>query len=251
MSKKNRERKKYGSGESAVAARNEMTKFYWILGLVAVVGIGIVGYSVASKALGNTVSEPIEMAGLDDPTKLMEIARPVVKGEEAAPFTIIEFADFQCPACAQWWSQIKPMIEAEFVTTGKAKFMYYDFPLTASHPNAFLSARAARCAEDQQKFWEYHDLLYRNQSRWAGSPNPAGLFEDYAEELSLDSGTFERCLRSDQHADVVTANMELGAQLQVPGTPTIMVTQGRGIGRRVSGSVESVREAIETMQSGG
>jgi protein-disulfide isomerase len=251
VSKKKRERKQYGSGENAVATGSEITKFYWILGAVAILGFGIVGYSVGSKALGNTVSEPIELAGLDDPTKLMELARPVVKGDPNAPFTIMEFADFQCPACAQFYQQVEPLIQTEFVATGKAKFAYYDFPLTQMHPNAFLAARAGHCAEDQQKFWEYHDVLYRNQNRWAGAPNPAGQLEDYAEDLGLDGNAFQECLRSDKHADVVTANMELGNQIQVPGTPTIIVSAGRGLGRRVSGSIESIREAIESMQSGG
>jgi protein-disulfide isomerase len=251
VSKKKRERKQYGSGSSAVATRNEMTKFYWILGAVAVLGIGIVGYSVGSKALGNTVSEPIVMEGLEDATRLMELARPVFKGDPNAPVTIMEFADFQCPACAQYYQQVEPLIQTEFIATGRAKFAYYDFPLTDAHPNAFLAARAGRCAEDQQRFWEYHDVLYRNQNRWAGAPNPTGSFEDYAQDVGLDGDVFSACLRSDKHADVVTASMELGRQVQVPGTPTIMVTAGTGIGRRVSGSIESIREAIESIQPGG
>ena len=251
MSKKNRERKKYGSGDSAVTPKGELTKFYWILGLVAVAGIGLVGYSVGSKALGNTVSAPIVLTGLEDPTKLTEMAQPIYKGDMNAPLTIMEFGDFQCPACQQYYQQVEPLIQTEFLATGKAKFAFYDFPLVDAHPNAFLAARAARCANDQQRFWEYHDFLYRNQGRWAGSPNPAGLFEDYAEDVGIDKDAFSTCLRSDKHADVITASMELGRQIQVPGTPTLMVTTGKGLGRRVSGSIESIREAIELMQTGG
>ena len=249
MSKKNRERK-YGSDQQSAAA-SEMTKFYWVLGIVAMLGVGIVGYSTVSRTLSSTVSEPIEMAGLDDPTRLMELARGVVKGDPDAPFTIMEFADFQCPACGMFTQQVKPLLETEFVATGKAKLMYYDFPLVNVHPNAFLAARAGRCAEDQQRFWEYHDILFRNQPRWSSEQNPAGTFEDYAEQLGLDADAFATCLRSDRHADLVTANMELGYQLQVRGTPTILVTQGRGIGRRVASTVEGVRQAIEEMQAGG
>ena len=251
MSKKNRERKKYGSGDSKVAPKNDLAKFYWILGGVAVLGFGIVGYSVGSKALGNTVSAPVVVEGLDDATRLTELATPIFKGDLNAPVTIMEFADFQCPACQQYYQQVEPLIQTEFIATGKAKFAYYDFPLVDAHPNAFLAARAARCANDQQKFWEYHDMLFRNQNRWAGDPNPTGTFEDYADDLGLDGGTFQACLRSDQHADVITASMELGRQMQVPGTPTLMLTTGRGMGRRVSGSIESIREGIAALQSGG
>ena len=251
MSKKNRERKKYGTGGGAVTPKNELTRFYWILGGVAALGIGIVAYSVGQKAFGDTVSAPIVMEGLTDPTRLTALARPAIKGDANAPVRILEFADFQCPACAQYYQQVEPLIQTEFIATGKARFEYYDFPLTDAHPNAFLAARAARCAEDQQKFWEYHDMLYRNQNRWAGDPNPTGSFEGYAEDLALDEGAFQTCLRSDKHADLVTASMELGRQMQVPGTPTIMVTTGRGMSRRVTGSIESIREAVAALQSGG
>ena len=250
MSKKSSECK-YGSGGKAPGAHSEMTRFYWILGVVAVLGVGIVGYSVGSKAMSTTVSAPIPMPGLDDPTKLMDVARGVVKGNADAPFTIIEFADFQCPACGQFAVSEKPLIEAEFVATGKAKFVYYDFPLVSVHNHAFLAARAARCAEDQQKFWEYHDVLYRNQPRWSGSTNPAGLFENYASEIGLAAGEFSDCLKSDKHADVITANMELGYQVQVPGTPTLMLTQGLGVGRKVSSTTAAIREAIRLMEGEG
>ena len=251
MSKKNRERKQYGSGENVAAAKNETAKFYWILGSVAVLGVGIVGYSVGSKALGNTVSEPIAMAGLEDPTKLMGVVHPVVKGEASAPVTIIEFADFQCPGCQQFFAQVKPMVEAEFVNTGVAKFVFHDFPLTDIHPNAFLAARAGRCAEEQGKFWEFHDVLFRNQSRWAGRPSPVGVFEDYAGDLGLDAGDFSGCLRSDKYADVVTANMQVAAQMQAPGTPTIIVGKGAAVPHRVPSTIDGIREAVTGLQAGG
>lgn len=228
-----------------------MVRFYALLGVVAVLTLGIVGYSVGSRGTGKTVSAPVAVAGLEDPAKLMEMARPVTRGNPDAPFTIIEFADFQCPYCGEFFQQVEPLIQAEFVATGRAKFVYYDFPLTSIHPNAFLAARAGHCAEDQQKFWAYHDILYRNQNLWVGARNPSGFFEDYAEAVGLDRRAFERCLRSAKHADLVTANMKLAGQLQLPGTPTLMVAQGNGMGRRVEGTIESIRAALGTTQPGG
>jgi len=251
VSKKNRERK-YGTGEKQQAASgSEMTKFYWVLGAVAVLGVGIITYQVGSSALGSTVSQPIALDGLEDPTRLMEMARGVVMGNPDAEITIIEFADFQCPACQAFARQVKPLVVAEFVTPGTAKFMFYDFPLVAIHPNAFLAARAAHCAEDQGRFWEFHDVLFANQSQWAGQQNTAGILENYAADLGLDEDGFEGCLRSDRHAALVTANMELANQMGAPGTPTIMVTRGRGIGQRVDSSVEGIRQAIAALQAGG
>ena len=247
MSKKKRERNYVEGDDSPVPSG--MTRFYWLLGAVAVLGMSIVGYAVVSRPGSSTVSQPIGLVGLDDPGTLMSLARGVVKGNAQAPITIIEFGDFQCPVCRDFERLVKPFIEAEFVNTGRAKFMFYDFPLSI-HPNAFLAARAARCAEDQGKFWEYHDNLFRNQSQWSPMPSPAGTFKDYAESLGLDPGVFGRCLRSDRHADVVTANMALAGQLQAPGTPTILVAQGRGVGRRVPHNIEGIREAVTALEAG-
>ena len=250
MSKKNRERK-YGAAEGASSSGSELTKFYWVIGIVAIFGIGIVGYSVGSKAMSPTVSAPIPLQGLDDPTKLLELAHPVEKGDPKAPVTIIEFGDFQCPACGGFFAEVEPLVDAEFINTGKAKFWFYDFPLVQVHPNAFLASRAGRCAEDQGKFWPFHDTLYRTQGRWSSLQNPAGDFEDYAEQLGLDKGDFSSCLRSDKHADLISASLELGTQLQLPGTPTIMISSGKGIGRKVAATIEGIREGVAAFQTGG
>ena len=98
MSKKNRERK-YGSDER-VQGGSDLVKFYWAIGVVAVLGLGIVGWSVGSKAMSPTVSAPIEMKGLDDPTKLMQLARGITKGDPNAPYTIIEFSRIVRPSAS-------------------------------------------------------------------------------------------------------------------------------------------------------
>ena len=249
MSKKNRDRK-YGAGEGKVGPANEMTKFYWILGIVAIAGVAIVSWSVGSKAMSSAVSAPIELPELAA-AELMDLTHAVTLGDANAPIRILEFADFQCPGCGQFAREVKPLIQAEFVATGAAKFEYYTFPLVSIHPHAFLAARASLCADDQGKFWEYHDILFRNQGRWSTATSAAGTFDDYAEELGLDTDAFSDCVNSDKHADVVTANMELGYQLQIGGTPTVLVSQGQGIGRRVAPNIEAVREAVAAIQSGG
>ena len=222
---------------------SDMRKLYYILAGVAVVGIGLVGYSVGSGG-GGAVSAPVAVEGLDDLERLVELAQGVTKGNESATVTIIEFGDFQCPACQQFATQVKPQVELAYVESGKAKFVFYDWPITTIHPNAFLAARASRCALDQNKYWEYHDNLYRNQSRWAPSTSPAGMFTDYAVELGLNEGEFESCLQSDRHAEVVTANMELGMQLGVDGTPTILVEQGGAV-RRVGFDFQGISTYID------
>lgn len=205
-----------------------MNKIYIILGVAAVIGVGAIAYTVGAGA-GGAQTTPIEVPGLEDPETLVSMAQGVVMGEEDAPVTIIEFGDYQCPGCRQFATLTKPQIVLDFVDDGEAKFVFYDFPLTSIHGHAFLAARAARCAEAQDRFWDYHDELFANQAQWSASSGPpVGDFVRYAEDLGLDEGRFESCLRSDRFADVVTANMRLGEELGVGGTPTVMVSTGAG-----------------------
>jgi len=228
-----------------------MKKFYYVLAGVAVVGIGAVGYNVGSNALGPAVSAPIELEGLDSPEALAEMAQGITRGDEDAPVTIVEFGDFQCPGCGAFALSVKPQIDLMLVQTGKVKFIFYDFPLTTIHPNAFLAARASRCAQDQDKYWEYHDVLFRNQANWSTESNATGTFLGYGEDLGVNEKDFEACVRSDKYADVVTANMELGMALGVGSTPTLLVQAGDEV-RQLNGfDYRSVQEAVELVSTPG
>lgn len=227
MSKKNRERK--AAGKAGTSAGTATTKrLYTILGVVGVLVVGFVGYSIVSGG-GQGATQPIEVAGMDDPGQLVALAQGMEMGDEDATVTIVEFGDYQCPGCAYFATTVEPQIEAELVETGKARFIFYDFPLVGSgHPHSFLAARGVHCAMDQDRGWEYHKALYSNQTRWSLLGDPTNQFVSYASELGLDQGMFNSCLRSDQHADVVSANLRLGQELGVNGTPTILVGEGGG-----------------------
>ena len=113
----------------------------------------------------------------------------------------------------------------DFIKTGKVQLVYQDFPLGGAHKWSFVAARAARCAQDQNKFWEYHDLLFNKQSTWSFERSaPTATFEGYARELQLDEKAFKDCLNSDKHAELVTANKALGEQLGVGHTPTLLMS---------------------------
>lgn len=243
MSRSEERRRSRESGSS------DMKKFYVILAAVAVIGVGAVGYSVSSGVMGTAVSQPVAVEGIDDMERLVELAQGVTKGEESAPITIVEFGDFQCPACGQWARAVKPQVELTYLEEGRAKFVFYDYPLVSMHPNAFIGARAARCAQDQDRYWEYHDLLFQNQSRWSLETNPVATLVDYSETVGMDREAFESCLRSDRHAELVSANMELGTQLGVTGTPTIMVNAGGQTRRLGSATFQAIQSVIEQLTS--
>jgi protein-disulfide isomerase len=148
-------------------------------------------------------------------------------GREDAPVVLFEFADFQCPACAQFAAFGTPYIKERHVATGTVRYVHYDFPLVNIHPHAFLAARAGRCAHEQGKFWDYHDLLYAEQPNWSRRDEALSLFVEYAGQLELDRAAFDGCLNSDRYAREVTENMRLGQALGVPGTPTIYINGRR------------------------
>lgn len=237
MSRKRENQEKSG-------ASSDMKAFYGILIAVAVIGIVAVGYSVGSNAMGTAAAEPVTLE-VEDLGQLVQMAQGVTEGDASAPVTIMEFGDFQCPACQGFALQVKPQVKLRYVDTGQAKFVFHDFPLS-QHPNAFLAARAARCAQDQDRFWQYHDHLYQNQAAWSNDGSPVGRFVGYAEDLGLDVETFEGCLRSDRHAELVTANIHLGQQLGVPGTPAVYVSRGGGmVSRLPSYDFRTIERAVQ------
>jgi protein-disulfide isomerase len=164
------------------------------------------------------------------------------------------FSDFQCPGCAAFALSERPKI-MPWVERGEAQYISYDFPLGGNFVHGFLASRAARCAGDQPlagtvdgtAFWPYHDRLYQQQPVWSAERSAESLFMDYARELGMDTRAFEQCLRSDRHAEVVTANRMVGDQLGVRGTPTVMVNNRR-VGGRTIGEMgaEVIRMLEET-----
>lgn len=168
---------------------------------------------------------PVDLEGAREDMRLLrDLAVPVTEGAEDAPVTIIVFGDYLCNHCAAFSLRERPRIEEEFVNTGKARLVFYDFVLDP-RPEAgtFLAARAARCAGDQGRFWDFHEHLYKNQITWGLDGDKLGVFEDFADELGLDSDEFKGCLNSDRHAREVSANLELAQALGLDGTPAVLV----------------------------
>ena len=214
--------------------------------LVGLAVLAAVGLNLRSGATADMAVAPIDLQ-ITDMGELADRAPGIHVGDENAPITILEFADFQCPGCMAFAGTVKPQVDVAFIESGAAKFVFYDFPLTSIHPHAFLAARAGRCADEQGMFWEYHDEVFRNQSAWSFSAAPpTGALEDYAAQIGLDQGDFRSCLRSDRYADVVSANMQLGQGLGVTGTPTVLITRGGRDVRRVD--VQTIADMYPEIQ---
>lgn len=202
--------------------RNPLLPFYIILGVVALAG-GFFLFRQMSSGGGTpaTTLQPVAMS----PEQLQRVPG-ISQGQANAPVVIMEFADFQCPACGTFASFSKPLVK-DYIDNGTVRFVWYDFPLVQIHKNATLAARAGRCANEQNRFWDFHDLMFGRQGQWSESNDAADLFVDYAQESGLDRAAFNTCLRSDKYQKEVSESFQLGTTLGVQGTPTLFVNGKR------------------------
>jgi protein-disulfide isomerase len=137
-----------------------------------------------------------------------------VKGEADAPVTIIEYSDYDCPFCARNATTVMPILQEEYIDTGKLKFVMREYPLTSLHPNAMVAAMAALCAGDQGKYWDMHDVLFENQKK-LGVDN----LKTFAADLGLDTSAFNKCLDTKAKEGQVKADLASGARFGMRGTP--------------------------------
>ena len=149
-----------------------------------------------------------------------------VKGNANAPVTIIEFSDFQCPFCAKFFTETLSLIDEKYINTGKVKLVYRDFPLENIHPQATPAAQAAECADEQGKYYEYHDKLFENQQLLS-----LDNYKRWAVELGLDAKQFNDCVDSKKYASEVQKDLADGSAAGVTGTPAFFIN-----GKSVSGA---------------
>lgn len=150
------------------------------------------------------------------------------KGSENAPVTMVEFTDYQCPFCARHFENTQPQIDKEYIETGKVRYLVRDLPLPI-HPNAPAAAMAARCAGDQGKYWEMHDMLFEKQNEWS-SGDTTQLFSTYAEDLGLDGGALTSCVSSQKHKAAMDKDTSLAQRIGASGTPAFLINRELVIG---------------------
>jgi len=167
------------------------------------------------------------------PRMAMDVGALAPKGAASASVTIVEFSDFQCPFCSRAAKTIDKVME-EY--KGRVKLYFRHYPLNF-HPNAKPAALAAHCANDQDKFWKFHDMLFANQQKLDRES-----FVSYAKELKLDVKKFEACFDGEQHKAAVEKDMQDGEGAGVSGTPAFFIN-----GVMLSGNqpIEKFREIID------
>ncbi len=148
------------------------------------------------------------------------VIEPHIKGNPDASVVLVEYSDFQCPACAQFYPYVQELMNDY---GDDIRFEYRHFPLMNIHQHAVPAARAAEAAAQQGKFWEMHDKLFENQKVWSKATNPNAYFSQYAEELGLDVETFKRQMGSAMIQSAIDNSFADARERGFTGTPTFML----------------------------
>ncbi len=192
-----------------------MSKQFWgviLLVVIAFIGIFALTGSKSSAPGGSSRS-----------------ATQHVEGANQSQITLVEYGDYQCPYCGQYYPVLK-QVQQDF--NQQIAFQFRNFPLTSLHPNAFAGSRAAEAAGLQGKFWQMHDLLYEqneihynNQAAgtWIGASDPIPFFNQYAAHLGLNVNQFKTDYASSKVNSLINADMAAGNKLGITGTPTFFL----------------------------
>lgn len=167
----------------------------------------------------------LALLALATPARAQDPMAARTKGSASAPVTVYEMSDFQCPFCARFALEIFPTLDAEYVQTGKIRWIFVNFPLPM-HPNATPAAEVAMCAAKQGKFWPVHDLIFRNQKTWAPLTAPAEYFLTFADSASLDRKAFQECLNTDATLAEVKSDAEAAVRSGAKSTPSFYIEGG-------------------------
>lgn len=199
-----------------------LPSFYVLLALVALVGIAlIVAMTHGSSQPAPRTDTAVSIHPLQATTGRTTDGF-AYKGNPNAPVKVIEYADFQCPACATFFALQESTIDQQYIETGKVQLIFHDFPLP-QHANAIKTGVAARCAGDQAAFWPMHDLLFSRQQQWEADTAIGPRLTGYATELGLDSAKFAQCMSAGTYAPALADAATLASQAGIDRTPTFVI----------------------------
>jgi protein-disulfide isomerase len=190
-----------------------------VLDVVATIAMLVAAGAIVWAVTRGPSSGPGAPATPPVPTEPVSLEGAPVLGDPAARVVLIEFSDFECPFCGRFANDVLPAIKTKYVEIGRVQMAFRHFPLNAIHPRATPAAVAAVCAQQQERFWEFHDLLFQDVKKLTDED-----MEAYADTLSLDIAAFNACREKDGHASTrVSADLTQATALGLRGTPALLV----------------------------
>ena len=217
--------------------------FAFILGMLTIKVVDLqeqVNSTKSASAVAQTSGIPSALPTPAGPVNV-GVGNFPIQGDPNAKVTVIEFADFRCPFCEQWFQNVEPNIIKDYVKTGKVKFYFRNYAFLG--PASTLAAQAGECANEQNKFWDFHDYMYKNQPDESDtSMYTVDNLSQIAGNLGMDQSQFQDCLTSKKYAKNVDKDLSEGSAAGVSGTPTTFIN-----GIAVVGAVpyDQIKQAID------
>lgn len=203
-----------------------------IAGVLISASILYVNLSKSSEVMNSNAKADLA-AAMPNTVVKVDIDDDPILGSKDAPVVIIEFSDYQCPFCRVFWEETLPLLKKNYIDTGKVAFVYRDYPLSG-HQAAQISAVAANCANEQGKYWEYHDKIFSEQAKLG--KNTISYDKDdlakWAKELGLNIPSFNLCFSSGKYDEEIKKDYAAGSVAGVTGTPGFFIN-----GRPVKGAL--------------
>jgi protein-disulfide isomerase len=214
---------------------NKETRNLLVIGLVVIL-IFVGGVWLLNNSLDTPSTDTTQEKTIDTKLLVKNNSHKLVGKNSKA--TLVEFSDFQCPACGSVYPIVKNIKEKY---KDDITFVYRHFPLDM-HKNARVAAQASEAANEQGKFWEMHDLLFKNQTEWGESDDPMGFFTTYAEQLGLNVEQFSNAIKNKKFAQRVSEDQNDGLALGVVGTPTFYLNEKKV---EITSSFDELTQQVE------
>ena len=202
------------------------------IAVALIVGVGFTSYYAQVVEIQDLRDKSIAIKKADRNILNLDHVSPVL-GSADAQITIVEFGDYQCEACYHWFHNTRDTLIDNYIETGKAKLIFVDLPFIGQ--DSRIAAQASYCAEDQGKYWEYHEILYIFQegenSGWADRDR----LNSFAFSLDMNMDEFNNCMDSSKYQKRVKANHDGAVKNGVQGTPTFIIISQDGTTEKIAG----------------
>ncbi len=202
------------------------------IAVALIVGVGFTSYYAQVVEIQDLRDKSIAIKKADRNILNLDHVSPVL-GSADAQITIVEFGDYQCEACYHWFHNTRDTLIDNYIETGKAKLIFVDLPFIGQ--DSRIAAQASYCAEDQGKYWEYHEILYIFQegenSGWADRDR----LNSFAFSLDMNMDEFNDCMDYSKYAKRVQANYDQAVKNGVQGTPTFIIISQDGTTEKFDG----------------
>ena len=192
-----------------------------------IVALSLLALAACTKPDGDPDPQPAAAAA-PAPFDLARIDQSRQMGDASAKVWFIMGSDFQCPYCKSFHDETWPRIESEYVKTGKLRVAFMHHPMEF-HPRAVPAAEAAMCAGAQDRFWQMHDSLFKNQDKWVKAPDPQPIFEGFAQSMGLQMEAWRNCVSSHATRAMIEQDFMRTSQVGIKGTPSFVIADSLAI----------------------